>query len=46
MEFRSWFVVVVVFVVPTYLPTVLQYRNFLEILSDDFAHALTLSPAD
>jgi len=23
-----------------------QYRNFLKILSDDFAHALTLSPAD
>jgi len=32
----SWFVVVVF-----YVPTVLQYRNFLKILSEDFAHALS-----
>jgi hypothetical protein len=39
-----WFVVVVVFVVPTVLQySTVQYRHFLKILSDDFAHALTLS---
>ena len=32
----SWFVVVVF-----YVPTVLQYRNFLKIISEDFAHALS-----
>ena len=39
MEFGvSWFVVVV-FYVPTGL--YLQYRYFLKIISDDFAHALS-----
>ena len=48
MENRPWFVRSFVgggrlFYVPTYLHycTVLQYRNFLKILSDDFAHALS-----